>query len=192
MTEDWKAIWDRNGNTKSLDRYDISGFENFRSFDTISATDQLCQLLDIQADDAVLELGCAAGLLAQHLKHRCRYVGTDYSENIVKKTIEINGVSALCCEANDLVFKDKTFDHVFAFSVFQYFPDYDYAHQVVSEMIRVARKSVCVSDLPVASHESAHLLYREDFFAGWEITSAFYPREHRRFTATLRLANRGA
>ncbi|MHB2017121.1 MAG: methyltransferase domain-containing protein, partial [Candidatus Xenobia bacterium] len=87
----------------------------------------------------------------------------------------MNGFSALRCEAGDLIFKDKTFDVVFAFSVFQYFPDLDYARRAIAEMTRVARRTVCISDLAAKSHDSNHLLFEESFFSGWEISEAFYP-----------------
>jgi ubiquinone/menaquinone biosynthesis C-methylase UbiE len=135
----------------------------------------------------VLEVGCGGGLLGNYLNNFCRYVGTDYSEQMVKKTIELNRFSALQCEANNLIFKDKTFDHAFVFSVFQYFPSDDYARQVIAELKRVAIKTVCVSDIPTESHDPDHHIYDEAFFAGWEITAGLYARQHRRFTAILRL-----
>jgi hypothetical protein len=55
-------------------------------------------------------------------------------------------------------------------------------------MIRVAKKSVCVSDIPTESHDSNHLLFAESFFDGWQISEGLYPREHRRYTAHLHLA----
>ena len=186
MPVDWDEVWERKGKSESNDRQELSGFERILGMDSRSASDKLCSLIGLQTGDSVLEVGCAAGLIAQHLKDRCEYVGIDRSASMVKKMIEVNHLSALRCDADNLIFKDKTFDHVFAFSVFQYFPDKEYAQRVLDQMKAVARKTVCVSDIPVASHEAAHMLYTKDFFAGWEISEAFYENE-RRFTALLTL-----
>jgi len=187
MSSQWDAVWDRKGHAETNDPFEISGFENFRDVDTQAAAEKLIELLNIQQSDSVLEIGCGGGLLARHLLARCNYVGTDRSCAIVNKMIEINKCSALRCDANDLIFKDKSFDHVFAFTVFHYFPDHSYAHQCLAEMTRVARKSVCVSDLPIESHDPTHLLFEESFFKGWQIGRSLYPREHKRFTAVLTL-----
>jgi len=188
MSVDWDNCWNKKATAECDDPIEISGFEKLPSLDTEIAAKMLLELLKIQPGDNVLEVGCGAGLLARHIQSYCNYVGTDRSLAMIKKTIKLNGFSALRCNANDLVFKDKSFDHVFAFGVFHYFPNHDYAAKCISEMKRVSRKSVCISDLPVESHEPSHLLFDEQFFAGWLITDPFYKREHRRFTATLFLS----
>jgi ubiquinone/menaquinone biosynthesis C-methylase UbiE len=143
----------------------------------------LIKLLGIKPDDTVLELGCGAGLVGRHLDQYCHYIGSDRSYAMVKKTIQLNHFSALTISANDIIFKDKSIDHIFAFSVFHYFPSYDYARTAVNEMMRVAKKSVCVSDIPTESHDSNHLLFEENFWQGWQISPGLYPREHKRYTA---------
>jgi ubiquinone/menaquinone biosynthesis C-methylase UbiE len=186
MTFDWKTVWDRKGNSDSTDFFEISGFEHYRSVDTVAAAKKLTEILDIKPTDRVLEIGCGAGLLARHLD--CHYVGTDFSETIVKKTIALNGFSAIQCDSTDLIFKDKSFDQVFAFGVFHYFPNYEYARKAILEMLRVAKKAVCVSDIPLASNDPNHLVYDETFFPGWQISNSFYDRkDHKRFTAVLYL-----
>jgi ubiquinone/menaquinone biosynthesis C-methylase UbiE len=182
MTLDWKMIWDKKGSS-SADRIELSGFEKCRDFDTVGATNHLIELMHISRSDSVLEIGCGAGLLGQHLKDYCRYVGSDRSQTVISRSIELNGFQAICCEANDIIFKDGSFDHVFAFSVFQYFPTHTYARTVLDEMFRVARKCVCVSDVPEVSPEPNHLLYAKDFFAGWSLSGPFYKQESLRFTA---------
>ena len=71
-------------------------------------------------------------------------------------------------------FKNNTFDVVFAYSIFQYFPDLQYAKDVISEMTRISRNIVFVGDLPLNSHESNHTLYSKEDFSDWEITYTFY------------------
>jgi ubiquinone/menaquinone biosynthesis C-methylase UbiE len=186
MTTDWKAVWERKAKTDSDDQFDISGFEHFRELDTESAAQNICRLMDAQPGSSILEIGRAAGLIGRILNQSYAYVGSDACASMVEKTIMLNKFSAVRCDADDIIFKDKTFDYVFAFSVFHYFPDFDYARRAISEMQRVARKAVCVSDVPLASHDPSHLLYKEDFFKGWQISEGLYSREHKRFTATLK------
>jgi ubiquinone/menaquinone biosynthesis C-methylase UbiE len=187
MTTDWKSVWDRKASTYSGDQFDLSGFENARELDTEVAAGNLCHLMGAKPGDSILEIGCAGGLLGRVLNQNHAYVGSDMSHVMVKKTIELNSFSAVCCGADNIIFKDESFDYVFAFSVFHYFPDFEYARRAISEMKRVARKAICVSDVPVTSHDSSHLIYTVEFFAGWQISGGLYPREHERFTATIML-----
>ncbi len=53
-------------------------------------------------------------------------------------------------------------------------------------MERVARVSVCISDLPITSPEPGHLLYTREFFDGWQLSDMLYqtdkiPPEKRRY-----------
>jgi len=187
MTFDWNAVWDRHGEMESDDHMEVSGFHSFRDVDTQACAGKLIELLKIEPEDTVLEIGCGAGLVGRHLDKYCRYIGSDRSPSMVRKTIKLNGFSALTIDADNIIFKDKSIDHIFAFSVFHYFPSYDYAKKAMSEMLRVARKSVCVSDIPRDSHDSNHLLFDEEFFPGWKVSSGLYQREHQRYTAHLLL-----
>jgi ubiquinone/menaquinone biosynthesis C-methylase UbiE len=178
MNDQWGAVWDRKGNSDSEDRLFLGGFDQLDfPVDFEAAAKTLTRILAIKPEDRVLEVGCAAGLIARHLD--CRYIGVDKSEPMIKKNIAINKNSACACEADDLIFKDKTFDKSYVFTVFQYFPDLDYARRAMEELIRVTKKSLYIGDIPKESHDSSHCLYTEEFFAGWEPAPALYPRENR-------------
>ncbi len=90
MSTDWDAIWDRKGNSASTDRVEVSGFEKYTDNDYANVSEKLKSLINLQPGQSVLEVGCSAGLIAQHINHLCTYVGVDRSASIVKKTIELN------------------------------------------------------------------------------------------------------
>ena len=50
-------------------------------------------------------------------------------------------------EADNLPFEDNYFEHVFVFSIMQYFPDTVYLNRVLAELDRVAIKTIFIGDL---------------------------------------------
>jgi len=179
----WKEVWERkgNGNTKSLEELD--GYED-TSANVKEIARQIVKELDIKETDKVLEVACGAGGLAQYIK--CgEYVGVDYSTSLVKKHIELLNNSVLHGEANDLIFKDKTFDKVICFGAFHYFPNQAYAKQAIAELKRVAKEAIFIGDLPMTSHRDTHLLYDKKDFDGWKIMDGYY--NPCRFNVSLKL-----
>ena len=77
-------------------------------------------------------------------------------------------------ECNNLPFENSSFDYVFAYSVFHYFPNIDYSKTAINEMLRVAKKGIFIGDLPFESHDKNHLLYSAEDFSDWCITPGFY------------------
>lgn len=182
--ETWKQIWERKGKADGKDLLAFDGYEATQ-VDMEEVARQITKRLDIQKSDKVLEVGCGAGALAQYLD--CDYTGMDYSNTLVKKHIEILHNSVLTGEAADLPFKDHSFDKVICYGVYLYFDDKEYAKKATSELLRVARKSVLIGELPIRSHRKEHLLFTKDEFEGWEISDGFYdPYRNDRFNAIYR------
>ena len=179
----WKEVWERkgNGNTNSLEELD--GYED-TSANVKEIARQIVEELDIKETDTVLEVACGAGGLAQYIK--CgEYVGVDYSTSLVKRHIELLNNSVLHGEANDLIFKDKTFDKIICFGAFLYFPSKEYAKQAIAEMKRVAKEAIFIGELPITSHREEHLLFDKSEFAGWKIIDGYYRPS--RFNAVCKL-----
>ena len=168
---DWKKIWLKKGLEDSKDLKLLNGYENTTISPEI-VSQKIAQILDLKEETRVLEVGCGAGMIAQFLK--CNYVGIDYSSTLILKHKQILDNEVYTCEANKLPFKDNSFDSVFAYSIFQYFPSIDYANDVVKEMVRVSRESVFIGDLPTCSHEKNHLLYDKSMFSKFIITDGYY------------------
>ncbi|WP_349674647.1 class I SAM-dependent methyltransferase [Lacrimispora sp.] len=182
--ETWKQIWVRKGKAEGNDLLAFDGYEATQ-VDMEEVARQITKRLDIQKSDKVLEVGCGAGALAQYLD--CDYTGMDYSHTLVQKHIEILHNSVLTGEAADLPFKDHTFDKVICYGVYLYFDNKEYAKKATSELLRVAKKSVLIGELPIRSHREEHLLFKKDEFEGWEISDGFYdPYRNDRFNAIYR------
>jgi ubiquinone/menaquinone biosynthesis C-methylase UbiE len=90
-----------------------------------SASEILFDLLDIQAKDDVLDLGCGTGHLSKLIKEKTkgRVVGIDPSEGMIEKAQEKfshQGISFRVCSAEQLDYKNE-FDIIFCNSAFQWF-----------------------------------------------------------------------
>ncbi len=168
---DWHKVWERKGLLATDDLGVLDGYE-YTEITPEEVAQRITKILDIKKEDRILEVGCGAGAVAAYLD--CHYVGIDYSFPLVKKHIKILNHQVLYGEANNLIFKDKSFDKVFCFSVFQYFPGKDYALQTMAEMKRVARISVLICDLALKSHRKEHFVYEKSDFEGWEISEGFH------------------
>ena len=179
----WKEVWERKGREESNDLTELDEYEDTTA-NVKQIADNIIKELDIKETDTVLEVACGAGGLAQYIKC-AKYVGVDYSTTLVKRHIEKLHNSVLHGEANDLIFKDKTFDKVFCFGAFHYFPNMEYANQAISELKRVAKKAIFIGDLPITSHRDTHLLYKKENFKDWKIIDGYY--NPCRFNVSLKL-----
>lgn len=170
---DWKEIWERKGKLETNDLKKLDGFEA-TTINPEEVASQIIKILDIKKSDKVLEIGCGAGMIAQYLD--CDYIGTDYSESLVKKHIELLKRSVLVAEANDIPFKNKYFNKAFSYSVFHYFPDKEYVKEVIKELKRVCKGKIFIGDLPERSHRKEHLLFRKSEFQG-VFSEGFYNKD---------------
>ena len=169
----WKEIWENKGKIKTNNLKLLDGFEE-TTINPKKVAKKISELLNIKKTDRVLEVGCGAGMLAQFFN--CDYVGVDYSITLLKKHSKILKNSVFCAEANKLNFKDNSFDIVIVYSVFQYFPNKNYAKEVLKELKRVCSRVIFIGDIPIKSHCDQHLIYSKNDFNG-EISEGFYNKD---------------
>ncbi|CAM4079201.1 class I SAM-dependent methyltransferase [Pseudoalteromonas ostreae] len=89
----------------------------------------------------VLDVGCGNGLLLSKLLSNCsEYSGVDYSEAMIEEAKKLLPIGFFYqSQANKLPFDTDQFDRVLSYSIFHYFPSYDYALSAIKEMIRVCK-----------------------------------------------------
>ncbi len=138
----WEDIWNKKY-SKYKNHQDLHVQDGFDDLDYTQWQKLTSFFLDkilIDSKDDVLEVGCGAGAFAKQIKSYQSISGVDYSvEAINSISSNIPNGKFYYSEANSLPFDDKVFDKVVCFSVFFYFPSYEYAEQSLYEMLRVLR-----------------------------------------------------
>ena len=176
----WKEIWDKKGKLDSENLVELAGYEGYvgkkkpQDF-LFGIAENIIDILKVENDDRVLEVGCGCGALSQFFD--CEYHGVDYSSESIKKHKQLFPKhKVLTSEANSLPFEDNYFDRVFIHGVCHYFPDMKYFNECKKELFRVSKKNVLIADLPESSHDSTHLLFNRSTLEneGWKIYEGFY------------------
>jgi ubiquinone/menaquinone biosynthesis C-methylase UbiE len=108
--------------------------------------------LALLRSDRILEVGCGSGMILGPLSRMSSMVaGVDFASSLIQKIQKVipNGEFHVS-EANNLPFGDATFDKILSFSVFQYFPDFSYAKEVLNEMVRCTKNNgrIYIGDIP--------------------------------------------
>jgi len=171
--EYWREVWERkgsqtqgliaaNGYDEGLGKMDTETYLNF--------TKVAKKELGVKDGDTILDVGCGSGAMLLLLSTRgIEIAGIDYSKAQIKRAKRVvPGMTARVSEANRIPFGDGTFTKVFSCGVFHYFPNLDYATEVLLEMERVATREgkVLVVDIPDLSKgdDRNHLYYPKSFF----------------------------
>src|SRR5512138_1432406 len=97
----------------------------------MSQLDRLLEVANLKSDGVVLELGCGAGLIAEHVSERtrCRVVGVDISSTAIEQArarAERDGRTRLTFEAKDiekLDYPERSFDAAISIDTLYYVDD---------------------------------------------------------------------
>lgn len=104
----------------------------------VSKIDEIQKVISINKEDTLLDVGCGNGFFSYYFDKICDTTGIDYSE----KMIELNPIkNKYIMDANNLKFKDNSFDIVFCHAFLHHL---DIIDKAIEEMIRVSRKYVII------------------------------------------------
>lgn len=123
--------------------------------------------LEVRKDQSLLEAGCAAGFLARGLAAMCgTYTGVDLASQAVKRarSLKIANAEFRVADARKMPFPEDSFDRVISYDVFTNFPDFALAKEIMTEMVRVARRGgkIMIGSVPDAGLEQEYIIKVQD------------------------------
>lgn len=139
-------------NVKLADLIEADGFNSGAGKIQVSSwleyIQKVKQMANIKEGESIYEVGCGAGaFLYPFYGEGYQVGGCDYSHSLVEASRKVmSGMDIVNCEANQFS-TTAMYDIVLSNSVFQYFPDEEYAASVVEKMWRKARKAVAILDI---------------------------------------------
>ncbi|MEH2068031.1 MAG: methyltransferase domain-containing protein [Nostoc sp.] len=189
MRNNWQKIWN-NRQISSADKpilEQLIAIDGFSSpFGQLSETEAWMEYLErivtklkIELQDSIFEVGCGSGaFLYPFYQKRHKVAGIDYAENLVKIALSAMPKADIkVCEAID-IHEQEQFDLVIANGVFLYFYDYDYAAKVIKIMIKLARKSIGILDIPNLYKKEEDMNRRRETIGEEEYNKQYQFLEH--------------
>ncbi|MEQ3514846.1 class I SAM-dependent methyltransferase [Pseudoalteromonas sp. BZB3] len=106
--------------------------------------------LELSGDETLLDVGCGNAYLLSRLKVTPKNIyGMDFAENMISEAKKrLPEGTFLQSEANEVPFKGP-FQRVLSYSIFHYFPDLEYAKQVLIKLIAItdSKGQILIGDL---------------------------------------------
>ena len=168
-TNYWQNVWQERGAKASfLDPIKFDGFDlgpgKLCKKQVEFLAKKIKQSLNLNKNDVILEVGCGAGMTLGPISNFVKLAyGVDFADSLLTRAKGFYPELRLITgEANDLPFRDKMFDKVYSFSVFEYFPSLNYAEKAIKEMIRVLKIDgvIFIGDIPDQSKKKEILEFR--------------------------------
>lgn len=174
---------------KRVDGFDVNVEDEtqyYRNFynEWFSMSNRIREIVSSEIN-SVYEVGCGSGVNLFLFKNHFEDIscgGIDYSENLVNIAQEIVASDDLICGEAKKIDPDCKYDVVLADSVFQYFPDKEYAEEVLRKMIKKANRVVYLGELHDEERENDWLENRrkqmnnyDEVYAG--LDRLFYSKE---------------
>lgn len=152
--KDWVEYYQVKG-LRGGDIKEVSGYEHGLAQLTKRGLASIINIarvtLNLNSTDILLDLGCGAGLLTVYLIDQVDIiVGVDASMEMLNNADKDSRLIKVQAMADCLPFPDNSFDKIFCHSIFQYFPDYQYAAKAIAEILRVLRPGgkCLIMDIP--------------------------------------------
>lgn len=150
--QDWIDYYRKKGlagkNLKEISGYDHP-FAQLTERGLQDLINKISNHLKLKPSDRLLDIGCGAGLITKELTSKIAViVALDATREMILHTPEI--IHRVVGQAHKLPFQAQTFNKVLCHSVFQYFPNHQYAQTVVEDLLRImAPNGIClIQDLP--------------------------------------------
>lgn len=188
MKNDWKIIWN-NRNTNDIDTVlekliSLDGFDCGAGAITKDSWEEYCSYiiskLNIKNNETVFEYGCGSGALLYVLnkKFNIGVGGCDYSKVLIERALEYVGGEFYCASAVDIK-PIKKYDYSISNSVFQYFSSYQYAINVVENMLKNTNRGIAILDVNDADKKEYAELKRRNMLSVEEYNKKYKGLEHR-------------
>lgn len=203
MNSHWKEIWEKHcvdGNIlqgkdeekifmelKRSNGYDVIG-EEVRYEWWIEAVSEMKHELfyignrNIESIKSVYEVGCGSGAnLYLFEKEGIQCGGIDYSENLLDSAKKVLRSDDLTCGEAIHMPVDRRYDVVFSSSVFHYFPDEEYAWEVLEKMYQKAKYTIGLTDMRDQEKKEDYIAFRKKSIENYEerykdLDCLFYPK----------------
>ena len=169
--DNWKIIWSKKNlelnSYKSLNNlieangFD-TGFGNYTEVKWRELVYDFYKRANFNKNANVLELGCGSGAFLFTLNElvEANFYGLDYSPSLIQIAKNaIPNAHLVANEARSKAFSNIHFDVIFSHSVFQYFPNTQYAEDVITNWCIIMRECklmkiqknilICIKDLGI-------------------------------------------
>lgn len=201
MQSEWKNLWNkRSGELDKIEKGDFrkiflelkrsNGFDvvDELTYDAlyeqyIETKQNLCPAGLHGGIESVYEVGCGAGAnLFLFENEDIRTGGIDYSEGLIGTARQVLKTQDLMCGEAISVSTTPKYDSCFSNSVFSYFPDEEYALQVLEKMYEKANYSIGILDVHDIQMKEAFIKYREEIVPDYHeryknLPKLFYSRQ---------------
>jgi len=148
----WKNIFEKFNNKKKINNYNLKNLlilaghlkSKTGSFGLNKWKKEISNIKKKinKPNGSILEIGCGSGAVLKSFEKDMKIYGVDYSESMIeisKKALP-NG-KFICCEANQISFRENKFDAVIIFSSIQYFPNTKYFKDVLNKIQKILKKN---------------------------------------------------